>query len=90
MKCHENKCLNKFICHPEQQMWCPNKSEQGSAHVITIDRTRYYYSQTTYYYNQNKFVCHLAKKSEQMRTTDRTKSYYSRNNFMCHLEQKQK
>jgi hypothetical protein len=79
---NENNCRNKFICHPEQQMWCPNKSEQGSTHVITI-------AKTTYYYNPNKFVCHLEKKvSEQMRKTVRTESYYSRNNFVCHLEQK--
>jgi hypothetical protein len=32
IKCQnkENNCQNKFICHPEQQMWCQNKSEQGS------------------------------------------------------------
>jgi hypothetical protein len=84
MKC-ENKqkqLSNKFICHPEQQMWCENKSEQGQTHVIIIGRTRYYYS-------QNKFVCHIEQKkvSEQIRTIVRTKSYYSRNNFMCHLGQ---
>jgi hypothetical protein len=26
---NENNCQNKFICHPEQQMWFQKKSEQG-------------------------------------------------------------
>jgi hypothetical protein len=44
-KTNENNYQNKFLCHPEQQMWCQNKSEEELEHVIIIDRTRYYYSE---------------------------------------------
>jgi hypothetical protein len=61
MKC-ENNCQNKFICHPEQQMWCQNKSEQGSDTCYYIDRTNITINRATYYYSQNKFVCNLEQK----------------------------
>jgi hypothetical protein len=74
---NENNCRNKFICHPDQQMWCQNKSEQMS--------DTYYY-----YYSQNKFVCHLEQKKCQNKWEQLLEQIlYSRNNFMCHLEQKQ-
>jgi hypothetical protein len=46
---NENNYQNKFICHPEQQICCQNKSKQGLERVIIIDRTRFYY-------NQNKIL----------------------------------
>jgi hypothetical protein len=43
MKCQNKReqLSNKFICHPEQQMWCQNK---GQTYVIITDIIRYYYS----------------------------------------------
>jgi hypothetical protein len=36
---NENNYQNKFICHPEQQMWCQS---MGQIDVIIIDRTSLY------------------------------------------------
>jgi hypothetical protein len=65
---------------PNNKCGVRTNQNKGQTHVITIARTRYYYS-------QDKFVCHLEQKN--VRTIVRTKSYCSRSNFVCHLEQKQ-